>query len=439
MKTLVAGALLTCAVALAPTAQTCPTYMHRDDVSFGTDRTTLPDGFFVYKRQSMMLYKSSLRAYAPVEIPNSSDAGDELDLSDDGRWLVYETDNGFTMMRVDGTGKVVVPALGSQDAGRNLEFYHGSPYNSATSLELFCVSSRDSAIAILVDVSGTRPVFGRTRTVIQLKGSVAWFAEEGRCTYSIWGNRFYGRLSEPGMRAAYITIPDGGRGTATYANVYKWAGDDPSADLFGCGYAVSRDGSLALANSCRIGSTCVPNCRNGMDHKGFYITRWLENSVAAPIRIDECIDNPAYGVSINWAPEPFRTGDFIVADCRSWSWATGTNEYVIGTVKGGAIAARYYGTYLIHVATNTWYHLTPGLNCYSYRPRFHINGTVGVGQSRPAPRGAGARTITAVVPTRDQEFGRHARAFTIRGQQLTGTSAPSVYFVNQPKFSGGVR
>ena len=58
-----------------------------------------------------------------------------------------------------------------------------------------------------------------------------------------------------------------------------------------------------------------------MDHKGFYITKFLRKGVDPPIAIDSQIDDPTYGRSINWCPQQYRLGTYNQVNFNEWNFS----------------------------------------------------------------------------------------------------------------------
>jgi hypothetical protein len=154
----------------------------------------------------------------------------------------------------------------------------------------------------------------------------------------------------------FVTIPDNGNGIAGFDDFYQFAAPPPE-EYWGCGQTMSHDGRYCASNSALIGSACVLNKLHDpdpMDHKGFYVTRFLRSDVA-PIAINDQIEDPSYGVSINWCPADYRIGDDVQVDFTNYNFSN-SNEYLAGVLKGSVIAQLdfSYGIWTVHWPTNTW-------------------------------------------------------------------------------------
>jgi hypothetical protein len=93
-----------------------------------------------------------------------------------------------------------------------------------------------------------------------------------------------------------------------------------------------------------------------LDHKGFYITRFLEQGSEA-IHVDSVPVDPRSGVSINWSPTKFHHGSFSEVDFSNWSFAN-HSSWVIGSLRGEG-AGGDAGIWLIDWTSNKWIRLTP--------------------------------------------------------------------------------
>jgi hypothetical protein len=180
------------------------------------------------------------------------------------------------------------------------------------------------------------------------------------------------------FRHGFVTIPDDGSGTASGDNVYKWTNENPWG-WYGCGFALSYNGELALSNPLDVGDdNCVPNGYNpdAGSHKGFMITAFLRDDFPE-MAFDAQIDDPDYGRSSNFVPEKFRYGTPEGVDFDHWTFAPNNLEYVVGGLKGGEATVR--GLFLIEWATNTWWLLSENSNSTAWNwPAFYYGREPGV-------------------------------------------------------------
>jgi hypothetical protein len=165
---------------------------------------------------------------------------------------------------------------------------------------------------------------------------------------------------------------------------------------------MSHDGQLCASNSRLIGDeNCVPNQKSTppMDHKGFYVTKFLRQGVDPSITIDAQIDNPTYGRSVNWCPTDYRRGDNTEVDFNEWSF-TNDNAYLVGQVSGTRISSfgLSNGVWAVHTTSNTWTQLTPATTSTVYKDPAAFISSVGVREPRGVNRqGIAAVDVAAVV------------------------------------------
>jgi hypothetical protein len=356
-------------------AQQCPAYAHLS-TTIGV-RDSLPDGWIVFGQSTPKgLFKCNTRSGAATVIPNTgSDQIVDIDISDDGKWIMYVANgtphNKIYVIAPDGSGKTAIPDSIDNTGGwrisfpPNAQFYHWSPYGYE--IAYYGGLGRIRSAAFHVDSAGDIR-YDTTRDIANfytIDSVVNWYMADQLCFYtqfSVSKNRIFNALEivvppdtanpPANDRTSFVTIPDQGLGTAGRANVYKWLNDDYKA-WFGCGLTMSWDGSLCLANSNAVGdSSCVPTQKSNptMDHKGFYVTRFMYDTMA-PIARDSVIMSPAYGVSINWCPEKYRLGTYDKLGFTSWSFSN-NNKWVVGEQEGSQASAK--GVWVVNIPTNTW-------------------------------------------------------------------------------------
>ncbi len=333
----------------------CTLRVQKDNASEGS-RDILPNGYLVYGNddhdstgRGMLL--TAMRRYEPMQVSNTGrDIVRSISISNNGDWVLYIDYATWTpwLIRPNGGGKTRIPVTGvepgfPQWAG----FYRQSPYGC----EVFYLAGPDRLHAIAVDLSGAAPVFGRDRVIADLAGELDFYPFRYRiavCKDQVFGaiNPLKGDTAV--SRTGYLTIPDGGRGTAGPEHIYGWAEDD-TIETYGCFHTMSHDGRYVLANAGVEGSpSVIPK-----GHKGFYITafrRWCD----PPVSLDRNLD--CFGISANWVPEPYRSLPTDQADFLYW-YFTNDSRYVVGFMTGSR--ADFRCVWLVSWETNTWTPLTP--------------------------------------------------------------------------------
>lgn len=369
-------------------AQQCPTYTHKDDVVIG-DASSLPDGWVVYRKGSVSggdaswsngLYRSSVRSFAETQVSGTgSHKPTSMDISPDGQWIVYLNTNDGDIYLVPSAGgtPVRVPYVNFNEASLGLRwtgFYRNSPNGLEIFYHDFNWEGDVYLCAIPVNLTGAAPSFGTARKLVasQPPGGAGFqftvWIQSG--SFGVCGDQVFGIFKYPNNMTmnGFVTIPQNGTGIANADNLYQFS-SLPSEDYWGCGQTMSPDGLYCASNSALVGSTCVPNKLHSpdpMDHKGFYITRFLRNDMPA-IAIDDQIEDPEYGVSINWCPEQYRIGDDSQVDFTNYNF-TNSNEYLVGVLKGSAVAQLNlsYGIWVIQWASSSWTQINPNTTSTIY-------------------------------------------------------------------------
>jgi len=348
-------------------SQTCPVYTHKDDVIIG-ERESLPSGWIAYHQMGSYGVKiSSLSAFDSSTVPNTEeDYPTLIDISDDGQWILYlhnwrNQDYAAYIIRKDGRGKTLLPISFSTKGAKTIGFVRESPKGN----EIFWTSEMHEFSAIQYMVTGDTIMLGAQRKLTDFwrgqPDGTNWEAKILGYKYAIWRDQIFGLLTLPLGRqfltvhpkiqsSGFITIPDNGEGVATVEDIYQWT-QDPRQSVFGCGHAMSWDGTLCLANSNSIGNACIPNTNQTpeMDHKGFYITpfRRLGDST---IDIHDHINS--LGTSINWCPSQYRQGTYQEVDFNKYNFSN-DNEYVV-CIQRGSWTEFAKSLWVVHWPTNTW-------------------------------------------------------------------------------------
>jgi hypothetical protein len=370
-------------------AQQCPSYTHKTTVT--SIRDSLPNGWFLFGLSGTNgLYKCDNRTGTPAVIPNTSnDRVLDIDITDDGQWIVYLVKgpsvtvgrrtvvykNFVYMIKPDGTGRTSIPVVIDSSTSSPyppyVQFYHHSPYSN----ELVYISGLGRLRGIIYHLDNqNNVVLDSSRTIISFladssnPSGIYYAGLPGNRQFSIYKNRFYSAtyIPEPPdtaftstsylaatVRSSYVTIPYQGTGIAHAENIYKWTNDDYGL-WYGCGLTMSIDGSMCLANTNAIGgsSGCVPTqtMNPPMDHKGFYVTRFMYDTMPS-IERDAVVLDSTYGISINWCPTQYRVGTYDELGFTGWSFSN-NNGYVIGEQEGNNTPIQ--GAWIVNIPTNTW-------------------------------------------------------------------------------------
>lgn len=432
-------ALAVVAMTASASFSQCPSYTHKDDVVLGTT-ANLPDGWVVYGKNGVNgLFKSSLRTFSETTVSGTStDRPTMIDITPDGEWVVYinSNDDGIYVVKSSGGSRTRVPAIYWNNPHLTF-FFTGFRRNApGGGLEIFWLDFSWEATggsfvgAIPVSFASGTPVFGTAKKLADTKPYFAWPYQGAMHVY---GDQIFSIFRYPAgkLANAFLTIPSNGTGVAGPTNFYAFS-SEPSQDYWGCGHSISHDGQYCVSNSALIGSACVPNQKNDpvMDHKGFYVTKFLRQGTDPAITIDAQIDNPLYGRSINWCPTEYRQGDNTEVDFTEWNFSN-DNQYMAGVVKGSAIASLGLskGIWIVRwLNANTWTKLTPNTTTTEYvEPAMFING-VGVNRAPASPAGsmrvAGSRVINGGSITFESGM-RGAMVFDMSGRAVWSCVNPS--------------
>jgi hypothetical protein len=325
------------------------------------------------------LFKSSIRHYAPEEIPNTSeDQPRWVQISEDGRWILY-TDHlsrAAYLIRPNGSDKTEVPLpVGAMWA----QFYRSSPKGIEIYYPLDCANTACNTFlemgAVSVDLSGNIPAFGDTRKIVSLTNpGPAGITHYMMGEPSVVADHVFGQYNliagdKNTRHVFFLTIPDSGNGTANNAQLWNFSDTVLDSSMYGCGYTLSPDGAHALWN---VGSQgllkaydpyvkadqyCVPNREGDKDHKGFVIAPFQRYD--APSMTKHGIVD-THAVSVNWVPEECRVGGSRDVDHPAWKYDK-TGKYVIGwqTSYQNQQYCPFWGIFLCKWETNHWILLTP--------------------------------------------------------------------------------
>jgi hypothetical protein len=403
--------------ALAQSTLVCPEYTKNRDTSatFALGLPAeLPAGFVAFcVADSNGVRLTPLQRWEPSVVPGTEyDDARCIDISEDGRWLLYITQmtGALSLVRTDGRGRSWFAAYGAHSCG----FYRRSPVGT----EVFFSEGSSRIKAVRVHLAADTSWFeaDSVRTLVDVSwSSVRLMNDWGQHSWVV-GDQVFSRQEGMGGpsgywgRVCFVTIPDSGRGTAGESDIYAWTNNDPDT-IWGCGLAMSHDGRHCLANSARVGSACVPNRKNDppMDHKGFYVTRFWR--IGDPtIALDEQAD--IYGTSINWCPPVYRKGSFDELEFTRWSFSNDPH-CVVGAMRGSSVRALGFwnSLWVVDWMTNAWTKLSPDSTTTAMEdPAMYITDPIGVAyQPAPAVRATarpaarlcvGARTVDVPLGVR---------------------------------------
>ena len=347
-----------------PPVHGCPSYTHKN-VTLGNPQA-LPQGYFVFAVfNTGGLYISEFYPYQHSLIPNTrSDHPRSVQISDDGTWVVYldRLSGKVFVIRIDGEGKTEIP-IPAQPGGTSRGTHTvGFVRHSHLGDELFYLYNEHTLVGLTLELSAAGATVTGERNLARMNPSDNIMFDWGEgVRIEVCRNRIFSQMKPIG-RNEFVTIPNEGRGVAGAHDIYRWANDN-KAMLWGCGQALTPDGDRAVSNSSQVGDpACVPNAKNNLDHKGFYITPFLENGVSPSMTVHEQVDR--YGVSINWVPPDYRFGKWDEVNFDRWAFAPNNADYLIGSQFGSLSPVR--AIWLIHWSTNTWYCLT-GMDAQAHR------------------------------------------------------------------------
>jgi hypothetical protein len=379
----------------------CPSYTHKTDVIVGTPGA-LQDGWCVYAKEAAAgLFKTDVRSFSESVVTGTSgDHPSSMDISPDGQWVVYlNTDNNVYLVNSAGGTRTRVPLVYFNVASLGLTwtgFYRNSPNGLEIFYPDFNWAGKSYLCAIPVNLSGATPTFGTARLILESQSpndaqrQYTQWIQQGSC--SVWGDQVFALFEFPGgnLLNGFALIPSAGAGKAMYANLYQFS-ETVSINYYGCGETMSHDGQYCASNSAYVGDSCVP-CKEtlpaAMDHKGFYITKFMRQGTDPAVAIDAQIMDARFGRSINWCPASpvnYRQGTFDEVDFNEWNFSNDHN-YLVGDVKGSGIAGfgLSYGVWVIEWPNNTWTQITPNTTTIHYREPALFFTSVGVVPGTPS-------------------------------------------------------
>jgi hypothetical protein len=407
------GATVLVLCAISAWSATCPSFTHMDDITI-VNRSTLPVGYYIFGRASSTgLYRSLVHSCRIQQVPGTgSDIVEYTDISDDGHWILYVDSRvpKIVLTLIDGSHRIAVPVDSVEPGFPTIAgFYRRSPLGD----EIFYMADSYTLRAVRTTLQDTNVSFGADRTIARLLDPTRL---ETRVvmnihdSYGISADQVFGNFcpwngSSFVWRSGYLTIPLGGTGTATTADLYQWKNDSLQTTN-GCQHTMSHDGRYCLANPGSVGSACVPR----WNHKGFYITPFRRKGDPPVDIYAENID--VYGTSINWCPAEYRFGTGSEVNFTDWHFSNDT-EYVIGAQEGSR--SPYHGMWLVAWRTSTWSQLSPDTDSIDVsHPSAYLGAVDSLSfDTATAPVDSGTDTIPHMDP-----FDPHYRVLSPNGNEV---------------------
>jgi hypothetical protein len=312
----------------------------------------LPDGFFVYAHGGYRnllpdgLFISPTRSFEPRHIPGTERAM-HFAISASGQWIVFLECEGkwprldadawdkgghaLWLIRTDGSAKTRVPVTASRFKATG--FLRNSPLGAE---EIFYtdVDTKGQINALRVDLSGAAPVFGDKPRVV----STDPLSTGQDIHIAISGNHIFGRcayIHDPSL--IYLTIPDGGKGTATRAESWVTRG----GPKFQCGHNMAQDGSVVLMN---------PGTTDNTIERILFLPF---KEAGSPVPDDAMKFYNKEAVSINW--EPAINGKYKPGLFHYHAFSN-QREYIITRrhIHDKDGNPDELGIYSLHWPSNTW-------------------------------------------------------------------------------------
>jgi hypothetical protein len=385
-----AGLVIVACVTIACAA--CPSFVKKTVIE--KEQSFLPEGWaaFAYLHGQNGLYISSLRVHDPRVVPGTENHRPRgVEISSDGNYLAYIDSISlklFVIKREGGVPKEIPMKLEDGSPAKVFMggFYHSSPLGT----EVYGVVTAKHICAVGLTFTNNDISIGPQRFIMN-------FVDEADNSHTInaipgigigvSGSHILSRhifKVLPFWTTMDVTIPLGGKGTATINDMYKYSFIQSDEMISGCGHTISHDGEYCVFNPGNAGSLeCVPQSGNDNSHRGFVVRKFLTVGSTA-MSYDDQFDK--YASSINWAPERFRNVSYSLVDFTQWSFSN-DNRYLIGAQIGVSNRSPLLCLWVIEWETNTWYRITPDQNVkMPGNPALFI-GTANSMRDNGAPRG----------------------------------------------------
>jgi hypothetical protein len=454
-----AAAFLACAGAVlaATTATTCPSFVHKINITQYLDSgAALPVmGTVVAGASNSGLYTSSLTKDAPTLIPNTSgEYTTSTQITEDGQWVLYNA-GGVKLIRIDGQFKTTVPATKPSTSDGSCTFWWNAPSGK---LEVVYRESGDKVIhSVPVTFSANAaPTFGTDHILCQ-------FTQQCDFSMGCARNHFLARIEyQPSSGVVnfgpvMVTLPSNGT-TATEPNEWHPAASAPVPQM-GCMCTISHNGAIACFNTgydqwCG----CIANEACLLRHKSFILLPFQE--VNAPAVAWTTTLEMTMAISVNWAPKKYLflsptdstrglnsvTSNFW-SDFKDWNYTNDTN-YIAG--DGDCIA---YGNcslhqdscagshmpdsgtiWLVNYPTNTWtmiLHLPSGVRLSHPAVWICQDPSCKIPQGAVAPL-PGNHLKYRGVPLQGNNYMIDTRGRFVPNAQSTSKLMPGIYFSVAP-------
>lgn len=325
---------------------TCPDHITIDPATVEPADLEV-DGWFVFVGGGKV-YKSPLKNYNKEQLGSFSDAVD-LCISEDGEWILVETENGAHLTKPDGSRST---DLGIDYQKGGACFYKKSPKNTfeiaymTTGSDIYSVTIDTSSESPTVVPGSRRKIASGMETGYGTEFDVAGDIIVKRATVKTTIGDFY--VNKTTRAGVLFTIPDGGIGTATKSTAHK------TSAAWNCGITISPSGNFWTANYGRNYADCLPE-----NHKGF-ITLPVRRSTDSETSIYEWIyESGENGGRVFWCPEIWdgrnlRNGTWKNQEFHYHSYAN-TDEFTICVHQ----SAPPYNCWLVNHTTGAW---TPLMN-----------------------------------------------------------------------------
>jgi hypothetical protein len=436
---------LVCCVWFSAEGQ-CPDFVkggYKQNVPEG-NKADAPEGWFVYSDCDIVwenasgLYKCPTQSWNPQRIPGTQNDGPgDVDITQDGEWIVYYGAKVQKMfiIKPDGSKRTEVPTPGCTQADpffgktRGGGLYRNSP--KGFEVHYLTAWNKLNATQVIID-DNDNISFGSSRLIADMPSDCNFQNYAHEVDVCVNGSHIWARqiIDQGNLRKkTWLTIPDNGNGTATIND--QWQYTDVTANIWGCGFGMSMDGSRVVSGWGAQGTVCVP-CQmakqdNGtsLDHKGFVIETFREPDEPKISKND--IESEEYIISVNWTPAKYHFGDYQQVDFGRWYW-TNIDSIVIGTSAGSLVPDK--GIWMVDWVTNTWTLLSEGnLRTYSAAAHFNVETAVKERGLTPSWRNFGSGSNDAGV-------------FDIRGRRVAAgaqrtdagrAAAPGTYLVRDSR------
>jgi hypothetical protein len=391
---------------------TCPDYTKK----YGAigERQNLPEGYMVIKGLSSGLAIVNVRQGEPATIPNTNDAltgftnPDWIRLSNDGKWILFRTKTGLTLIKIDGSGKTPVGVANMCQ--------WGFVRQTAKSADEIWWWAGGTITGQKVDLSGTKPSLGQKRNIVS--GVFGFACDDWRRQVFVAGDHAYGAGS--GTHPTWLTLSSG----------YQWRYSNPS-QTNSCGHCMSWDGTLTSENPAppKTGGPwpCIP--ANGL-HTGPVITPFFGPGTPGMAQMDMWHTK---AISLNFCPEKYYVppaGQDPADDFHFWNWSN-YREYMScrhSTNNNGWLT----GNWVLHWPSNTWTNVVPLKPGGSNASAVFFTDSAAVGMTRPPVQSISWREFPCV-----------STVFDIRGRMVgkapAKTGIPQGIFIIKSSNAGRSR